>query len=157
MENDLTPEELLPQHQDRVEEYLLKTRSSDGGYLLATSRDGQLPPRSIYYFDNAITASEAYARYTDWGFAKEYLTVWLYEPGGIVNSKVLKRPPAGECSYVKKNYVESSALLKSFKGSMAEEDHLSLVKGFALIFSHDNIRFNAQRFFEYSGRTEMVE
>lgn len=157
MENDLTPPELLPQHEDMIGRYISETEKTNGGYLLATSRDGQLPPRSIYYFSDALDAAEAYNRYTDFGFSKEYLTVWLYEPGNKVNTKVLKRPKAGECSYVRKNYIDASNLLKSFKDKMDYDQYLELVKGFALIFSQDNIRFNPQRFLEDSGCKEMVE
>jgi hypothetical protein len=117
-------------------------------FMLTIARDGEQPVRSIYHFGNALSAAEAYERYKDFGFAKEFLDVKLYEPNGVVNSKTLRRPPAGECSYVKENYISAVNLIKSFYNMIDMAEYNRLVEGFALIFSQDNIRFNSERFFE---------
>ena len=93
-------------------------------------------------------ALEAYGRYTNFGFAKEFLDVCLYEPTGEFHTKTLRRPPAGECSYIRENYVQASELILSFKDEISSQQYSKLVEGFALIFSQDNIRFNSERFFE---------
>ena len=120
MENQHMPE-LKPEHLDIVKDYLKNTNSQGYSFMLTIARDGESPARSIYHFGDAITAAEAYSRYDNFGFAKEFLTVSLYEPSGKINTKVLKRPPAGECSYIKKNYIQVSNLLKSYKDSLTEE------------------------------------
>ena len=117
-------------------------------FMLTISMDGEKIARSIYHFYDAILAIQAFNRYDNFGFAKEYLTVKLYEPNGRVHEKVLKRPPAGECSYVRQNYIEASNLLLSMKDSLNKDQYSKLVEGFALIFSQDNIRFDSDRFFD---------
>lgn len=137
-----------PSHQDTVDQYVNSTKGKDRlEYMITIARDGEVPVRSIYHFGDALSASEAYNRYNDFGFAKEFLTVSLYQPDGQVASKVLRRPPAGECSYVRENYVEASKLIRSFYDILNDTDYSRLVEGFALIFSQDNIRFNSDRFF----------
>jgi len=133
-------------HEETVKNYGLQGNKYQ--FMLTIARDGENPVRSIYHFADALTASEAYNRYQDFGFAKEFLDVKLYQPNGIITSKTLRRPPAGECSYIKQNYVESSNLIKSFKDKISKEEYNRMVEGFALIFSQDNIRFNSERFFE---------
>ena len=149
--------ELKPEHADIVNDYLKNARHQGYSFMLTIARDGESPARSIYHFGDAVTASEAYSRYDNFGFAKEFLTVSLYEPSGKIHTKILNRPPAGECSYVKKNYIEAANLLKSFKNDLTEDQYIGLVKGFALIFSQDNIRFNSSRFFEDCNCEEVVE
>ena len=132
-------------HSDTVSNYLLNREDT---FMLTIARDGESPVRSIYFFKDKNLAFEAYNRYTNFGFAKQYLEVFLYEPTGETHSKRLDRPPAGECSYVKENYVEATRLLLSFKNTIPLEEYSRLVEGFALIFSQDNIRFNSERFFD---------
>ena len=138
-------------HEEIVNDYYnliknnLKTKYM---FMLTISRDGEHPVRSIYMFDDSTLAVEAFNRYDNFGFAKEYLTVKLYEPNGRIHEKVLKRPPAGECSYVRQNYIEASNLLLSMKDSLNKDQYSKLVEGFALIFSQDNIRFDSDRFFD---------
>ena len=136
-------------HQEVVENYIKNIKNKKFyQFMLTISRDGEIPARSIYHFDDAILAIQAFNRYDNFGFAKEYLTVRLYEPNGRVHEKVLKRPPAGECSYVRQNYIEASNLLLSIKDSLNKDQYSKLVEGFALIFSQDNIRFDSDRFFD---------
>ena len=146
---------MIKDHAQIVIDFINKKDNYE--FMLTIARDGEDPVRSIYHFGSAIEACEAYSRYTDWGFAKEYLTVCLYEPNGRINKKVLKRPPAGECSYIKKNYVDASNLLLSIKDSMLLDKYKKLVYGFALTFSHDNIRFDFNRFFKDCDCLELVE
>ena len=143
-----------PHHADIIQKFLNDDKS---GFMLTISRDGESPARSIYHFSDALTAVEAYNRYDNFGFAKDFLTVSLYEPDNRMHTKVLKRPPAGECSYVKKNYVEAADLLKSFKKELTDQQYTRLVKGFALIFAQDNIRFNPSRFFQDANCEEVTE
>jgi hypothetical protein len=137
---------MIKDHSEIVANFFNK--KNNYGFMLTIARDGEDPVRSIYHFDSAIEACEAYSRYTNWGFAKKYLTVRLYEPSGNIHEKILKRPPAGECSYIKQNYIKASKLLLSMKESLSKEQYSKLVEGFALIFSQDNIRFDSDRFFD---------
>ena len=132
-------------HANVVSDYLL---NRDNKFMLTIARDGESPVRSIYFFMDKNIAFEAYNRYTNFGFSKNFLEVCLYEPNGETHSKVLHRPPAGECSYVRENYVEATKLIKSFENTINSKEYARLVEGFALIFSQDNIRFNSERFFE---------
>ena len=98
--------ELKQNHYNIVEEYKEKVKNKQqNAYMLTISRDGESPERSIYFFNNAIEAVENYNRYQDWGFAKNYLTVCLYE-GNKIHKKILKRPPAGECTFLKEDYIK---------------------------------------------------
>jgi hypothetical protein len=133
------------EHSNVVSNYL---SNRDDTFMLTIARDGESPVRSIYFYKDKELALEAYGRYTNFGFSKEFLEVCLYEPTGEFHTKTLKRPPAGECSYVRENYVEASDLLLSFKDTINEKEYSRLVEGLALIFSQDNIRFNSERFFE---------
>lgn len=141
---------------EMVNDYLSRPKS-DNCYMLTIARDGEEPVRSIYNFKDAVTASEAYARYTDWGFAKEYLTVRLYEPTGIIHEKILRRPPAGECVFVRSNYIEAANLLLSIKNEISEVGYSKIVEGFAIMFSQDNIRFDEERFFKDTQYKETKE
>jgi hypothetical protein len=152
MENELRPE-----HADRVSEFVEQNKNIRASYMLTIARDGESPVRSIYHFDNAIDAAQAYGRYTDWGFAKDFLTVSLYEPGGKNTTKVLKRPKAGECVFVKADYIEAEKILLSTKEHLPEENYTNLIKGFAGLFSRDNIRFDVSRFFKATQCEEVNE
>lgn len=138
--------ELKDEHAEIVAQYKLQSKSSLS-YMLTIARDGESPVRSIYYFNNALDAVHAYNRYQDHGFSKEYLTVTLYEPNGQIQEKILKRPPAGECSFVRQNYIDCAKLLLSIKTDIDLETYEKIVNGLALIFSQDNPRFDENRFF----------
>ena len=133
------------EHSDVVSNYLSNREDT---FMLTIARDGEFPVRSIYFYKDKDLAFEAYGRYTNFGFAKEFLDVCLYEPTGEFHTKTLRRPPAGECSYIRENYVQASELILSFKDEISSQQYSKLVEGFALIFSQDNIRFNSERFFE---------
>jgi hypothetical protein len=135
-------------NEARVSDYLNNASLNNYSFMLTIARDGEYPERSIYYFNDAITASEAYGRYKDWGFAKDYLTVRLYEPNGKINEKVLRRPPAGECTFVKADYIKAESILLSFMDKMDFLVYQDLVNEFAKLFSQDNIRFDHVRFFK---------
>lgn len=126
-------------------------------FMLTIARDGENPARSIYYFNSAVDASEAYNRYTDWGFAKDYLTVRLYEPNGKINEKVLFRPKAGECVFVRQQYYDAENALLKVKDHLEEDLYNNLVNDFAKIFSKDNQRFDHVRFFELTKAKVMGE
>ncbi len=121
--------------------------------MLTIARDGEHPVRSIYFYDNAVDATIGYQAYQDWGFAKDYLTVELYEPTGRVHSKILRRPRGGECVFERSQYYEISNILNSAKPKMDEESFNSMVYEFAKLFSKDNQRFNPERFLETLGYT----
>lgn len=122
-----------------------KTCSS---YMLTISRDNEYPIRSIYFYDNALGAAQGYNAYKDWGFAKEFLTVTLYEPNGKINIKTLKRPKGGECVFIRQDYIDVSELILKIKDKINKEDYQRFVLGMAKIFSKDNLRFDEQRFFK---------
>lgn len=119
----------------------------ENNYMLTIARDGETPERSVYIFNNCLDAVNGYNSYTDWGFAKEYLTVSLYEPNGNVFTKILKRPPAGECVFVREQYYKIAKILLSIKGQLEEDSYAKLIKEIAKIFSMDNWRFDPVRFF----------
>jgi len=128
--------------------YMSAPKCEDYEFMLTISRDGETPATSIYRFGSAFEAFEAFNRYDNFGFAKNYLTVSLYEPNKNITTRVFKRAVAGECSYVRKNYIRSAKMLASLKNSMNKETYSTIVNKLALIFSQDNIRFDAQRFFD---------
>ena len=135
-----------------VEQYVAEVAENNNkAYMLTIARDGESPVRSIYFYDNAIDAVGGYDNYQDWGFAKEYLTVTLYEPTGRTHSKVLKRPKGGECVFVQKDYIDAERILLSIKDEMKYGSYLSLVSDFAMLFSKDNQRFDPVRFFKQAG------
>jgi hypothetical protein len=149
--------DLKTEHSDMVNEFIKNNKNNHSSYMLTISRDGESPARSIYYFNNALDAAEGFNRYVDWGFAKEYLTVSLYEPGDKVTTKVLNRPKAGECVFVKADYIKAEEILLSVKDHLSEEVYSKLIKEFAGLFSRDNIRFNVSRFFEATQCEEVKE
>jgi hypothetical protein len=139
--------ELNNTHVDMVQAYKdrVVNKTADS-YMLTIARDGELPVRSIYFYGDAIDASTGYAAYTDWGFAKDFLTVELYEPTGKVHSKILRRPRGGECTFLREDYHKASQILKSVIDRIPEEAHRYLTLEFAKLFSKDNQRFNPSRF-----------
>jgi len=144
-------------NQDRVDQFILKANNQEYSFMLTVARDGEIPVRSIYYFNNAHDAINAYSRYNDWGFAKDYLTVSLYEPNGSVTTKVLSRPPAGECTFVKSDYIKAQEILLGFKNQIEYKTYENLVNSFAKLFSQDNIRFDHLRFFKETQCNEVTE
>jgi hypothetical protein len=149
--------ELKTEHEDVVSSFIESQKNNHASYMLTIARDGESPVRSIYHLNNAIDAAEAYNRYQDWGFAKEYLTVSLYEPGGKITTKVLKRPKAGECVFVKADYIKAEEIILSVKDHLNPEIYAILVKDFAGLFSRDNIRFDVSRFFKSTQCEEVNE
>jgi hypothetical protein len=128
---------------------LFKRETAEGknqAYMVTIARDGESPVRSIYRFDNAVDAAAGYAAYTDWGFAKDYLTVELYEPTGRVHTKVLRRPRGGECVFVRQDYHEATEIIKNLKDKVSGEAYDYLVREFGKLFSKDNQRFDYERF-----------
>lgn len=137
-------------NKDIVEAYI--NNPLKNAYMLTIARDGEEPVRSIYFYDNAIEASEAYSRYSDWGFAKEYLTVELYEPlNNKKHTKILKRPKGGECVFVRQDYIDIANIIKKREGFFNWKQYKEFVIEFALLFSKDNQRFDSNRFFENCG------
>jgi hypothetical protein len=139
--------EIKPNHDDIVSEYI--NNSSQGKanhYMITVSRDGESPVRSIISFDNAKQAIEGYDMYQDAGFAKDYLTVSLYEPSGNIKTKVLKRNHAGDPSFVRQNYIDTVEALHEIKDKLNKEDYENLCIRIVTSFAKDNWRFNAERF-----------
>ena len=146
--------DLRDEHLDMVEEFKKSIRDGKAdSYLLAIARDGESPARSIYFYDNAIDASMGYGAYSDWGFAKDFLTVTLYEPTGRVHEKTLKRPRGGECTFLKNDYLEATNILYVAKAEMLEDTYNQMIYKFAKLFSRDNQRFSHERFLTALGYT----
>lgn len=146
--------ELKNEHVDMVAQY--KSRVADktaDSYMLTVARDGEQPARSIYFYGDAIDAATGYAAYTDWGFAKDFLTVELYEPTGMVHSKVLRRPRGGECVFHREQYHEAAIILSEASSKMDSDSYNKLVYDFAKLFSKDNQRFQVDRFLTNLGYT----
>jgi len=81
--------EIRPSHEDIVNDYIKNAKEGKlGHYMITVSRDGEFPVRSIISFDNVEQAVEGYEMYQDAGFAKDYLTVSLYQPSGMITTKV---------------------------------------------------------------------
>jgi hypothetical protein len=116
-------------------------------YVLTVIRDDKEIQTAIA-FGNAKEAIQGYEKYQDYGFAKNNLTVTLYEPNGIIHSKNFKRNQAGDPTFVRKNYYDTIELLKSIRDKTTPEVYDELVSGFANIFTEDNWRFNPDRFLE---------
>jgi hypothetical protein len=145
-------ESLKLSHTVMVDDYLqsVKNRTADS-YMLTIARDGELPVRTIIFFTNAIEAAEAYNKYFDWGFAKNYLTVHLYEPSGLINKKVLKRNQAGECTFIRQDYIDIENILLLFKNSIEKNVYDDLVFKVMTVFAKDSWRFDPERFLSVLG------
>jgi hypothetical protein len=144
--------EFKPSHQDMIEEYLQNSKLGKvSHYIITVSRDGESPVRSIISFDNIVDAVAGYEMYRDAGFAKNYLTVSLYEPSGKINTKVLKRNQAGDPSFVRQNYIDVTNALLQIKDKLPEEDFEILCIRIGTSFGRDNWRFNIERFFDNLG------
>lgn len=150
-------DQLKPSHKTLVDEYILSVNNKNQtSYMLTIARDGEEPVRTIIYYSNAIEAAEAYNKYTDWGFARNYLTVRLYEPNGVVNEKILKRNQAGECTFVRQDYIEAQKILAKVKGHLSQEHYAQLVKDFMTLFAKDNWRFDPDRFLKDADISELA-
>lgn len=132
-----------------VEDFLKRASEGRGdSYMLTIARDGESPVRSIYFYENSVDAVRGYEAYQDWGFAKDFLTIELYEPNGRKHSKVLNRPRGGECVFHREQYHQITEILNAAKPAIEEETFNSLSYKFAKLFSQDNQRFNVDRFFD---------
>lgn len=152
--------QLNPEHQVIIDNFLKENSKIAQEYMVTVARDGEIPVRSIYHFTSIIDAVSSYNKYTDWGFAKEYLTVTLYGPGGVLDEKILKRSlggTQGDCTFVRGDYVWAEKILTKFKDKMSSNDYQNLVKDFAVLFSRDNIRFDVSRFFRECQCEEVFE
>lgn len=145
-------EQLQPNHTDIINEYISNAKQQKvSHYIITVSRDGESPVRSIISFENIIDAVAGYEMYKDAGFAKNYLTVSLYEPSGKINTKVLKRNQAGDPSFVRQNYIDVTNALLQIKNKLSEEDFEILCIRIGTSFGRDNWRFNIERFFNNLG------
>jgi hypothetical protein len=134
-------------HDVMVNEYIKNSKEGKiTHYMITVSRDGESPVRSIISFDNVTQALEGYEMYQDAGFAKDYLTVSMYEPSGKINTKVLKRNHAGDPSFVRQNYIDTVEALHSVKDKLSKEDYETLCLKIVKSFAKDNWRFNPERF-----------
>lgn len=139
--------ELNPIHSDIVNDYIKSSKEGKiGHYMITVSRDGESPVRSIISFDNLEQALEGYEMYQDAGFAKDYLTVSMYEPSGQINTKVLKRNHAGDPSFVRQNYIDTVEALHYLKDKLDKKDYEDVCIKIVTSFAKDNWRFNAERF-----------
>jgi len=140
-------DELNHIHFDIVNDYVKNSKEGKvSHYMITVSRDGESPVRSIISFDNIAQALEGYEMYQDAGFAKDYLTVSMYEPSGKINTKVLKRNHAGDPSFVRQNYIDTVDALHKVKDKLDKEDYEDLCIKIVTSFAKDNWRFNAERF-----------
>lgn len=134
-------------HTNMIDEYVKGTqRGNVFHYLITVSRDGESPVRSIISFDSLNEATEGYEMYQDAGFAKDYLTVSLYEPSGKITTKVLKRNHAGDPSFVRQNYIDTVDALHALKDKLNKEDYEDVCLKIVTSFAKDNWRFNPERF-----------
>jgi hypothetical protein len=144
--------ELNPEHQNMVDNYINGVNNKNiNHYMLTIARDGESPVRSILFFTSAIEAAEAYNMYSDWGFAKEYLTVKLYEPTGKINEKILKRNQAGDPTFLRQNYIDVASVLNDLKPLLQQEVYESSCIKIMESFAKDNWRFNPERFLNILG------
>ena len=140
-------DELNHIHFDIVNDYIKNSKEGKiDHYMITVSRDGESPVRSIISFDNLEQALEGYEMYQDAGFAKDYLTVSMYEPSGKINTKVLKRNHAGDPSFVRQNYIDTVDALHKVKDKLNKEDYEDLCIKIVTSFAKDNWRFSADRF-----------
>lgn len=141
-----------------VEEYCesVKNKTADS-YMLTIARDGESPVRTIIFFQNAIEAAEAYNKYFDWGFARNYLTVTLHEPSGKINQKILKRNQAGESTFIRQDYIDIENILLNFKDKIETSVYDDLGFKIMTVFAKDSWRFNPERFLEILGIKKNIE
>jgi hypothetical protein len=140
-------DELNHIHFDIVNDYIKNSKEGKiSHYMITVSRDGESPVRSIISFDNLAQALEGYEMYQDAGFARDYLTVSMYEPSGKVNTKVLKRNHAGDPSFVRQNYIDTVEALHKIKDKLDKKDYEDLCIKIVTSFAKDNWRFSADRF-----------
>lgn len=138
---------LKTNHEDMVNDYIRGTVDKTvQHYIITVSRDGESPARSIISFENIKEALEGYEMYQDAGFAKQYLTVSLYEPSGKINTKVLKRNQAGDPSFVRQNYIDTVEALHKVKNKLEKKDYEDLCIKIVTSFGKDNWRFDVDRF-----------
>lgn len=152
--------QLNQQHFDVVNNFIERNQNLNHDYMITIARDGESPVRSIYNYNNVIDAISSYNKYTDWGFAKEYLTVTLYGPGGQLDQKILKRSAGGtqgDCTFIREDYIKAEKIIIKYKSKMNENDYKELIKDFAGLFSRDNIRFDVSRFFRECQAEEVFE
>jgi len=134
-------------HEDMVNDYIKGTVDKTvQHYIITVSRDGESPARSIISFENIKEAFDGYEMYQDAGFAKQYLTVSLYEPSGKINTKVLKRNQAGDPSFVRQNYIDTVDALYKVKNKLEKKDYEDLCIKIVTSFGKDNWRFDVDRF-----------
>jgi hypothetical protein len=139
--------ELNPIHDSMVKTYVEDSKNGKvSHYMITVARDGETPVRSIISFDNIEQALQGYETYQDAGFAKEYLTVSLYEPLGKITTKVLKRNHAGEPSFVRQNYIDIVSVLHTLKDKLDKEDYEEVCLKIVESLAKDNWRFNPDRF-----------
>jgi hypothetical protein len=139
--------ELKPEHDEIVNSYINSAKTgSVSHYMITVARDGESPVRSIISFENIDQAKEGYEMYKDAGFAKNYLTVSLYEPSGNVTTKVLRRNHAGDPSFVRQNYIDTVEALHEVKDKLNKEDYERLCIKIVTSFAKDNWRFDSDRF-----------
>ena len=149
---------LKPEHDYMVSKYLQQVNEkTSNSYMLTISRDGESPVRTIIFYQNAIDAAFAYNKYTDWGFAKNFLTVTLYEPSGVVNQKILRRDQAGECTFVRKDYYDIQKILFEVKPHISKQIYDNLCINIMTVFAKDNWRFNPERFLNDLGVEYILE
>jgi hypothetical protein len=147
-------DELKNEHLDLVADYESQAKSGVAKhYMLTIARDGESPARSIYFYGDAIEAAAGYGNYTDWGFARDFLTVKLYEPTGRVHEKVLRRPKGGECAFHREQYHSVTKILGELWDKLDTESYNILIYKFAQLFSKDNQRFEVERFLTQLGYT----
>lgn len=148
-------DELKVEHADVVTDYISQASSGTAKhYMLTIARDGESPARSIYFYGDAVEAAAGYGNYTDWGFARDFLTVTLYEPTGRVHEKILRRPKGGECAFHREQYHAVTVILGEFGDKLDTESYNKLIYKFAKLFSKDNQRFDVVRFLtalDYTG------
>jgi len=152
--------QLNPEHHNLIDNFLKENKNINQHYMVTIARDGEHPARSIYHYHNIIDAVSSYNKYTDWGFAKEYLTVTLYGPGGLLDQKILKRSSGGtqgDCTFIREDYIKAEKIIIGYKNKLDKDTYTNLVKDFAGLFSRDNIRFDVSRFFKECQVEEVFE
>jgi len=138
--------EQKPTHEDIVNSYIKNSKEGKvSHYMITVARDGETPARSIISFSTVEEAVDGYRMYQDAGFAKNYLTVCLYEPNGKINTKVLKRNQAGDPSFVRQNYIDTINALYQIKDKLSKKDYEDLCIKIVTSFGKDNWRFNVER------------